>query len=71
VHREVLARGNRPDSGERQGRQETVVFAKDVWKAELAEAPAFVKACTDTANKVVKGELPADAARRYLEGLVP
>jgi hypothetical protein len=51
-------------------RQETVVFAKNVWKAELAEDPAFVKACTDTANKVVKGELPADAARRYLEGLL-
>jgi hypothetical protein len=59
-----------PTAASAKDRQETVVFAKDVWKAELAEDPAFVKACTDTANKVVKGELPADAARRYLEGLL-
>ncbi|MER9357459.1 hypothetical protein NKI61_29950, partial [Mesorhizobium sp. M0514] len=51
-------------------RQQTVIFAKDAWKASLPDDAAFVKVCTDTANKVVKGELQADAARRYLEGLL-
>lgn len=59
-----------PKLPDAKGRQETVVFAKDVWKAELPDHLDFVRACTDTANKILKGELRADAARRYLEGLL-
>lgn len=51
-------------------RQATVIFAKDAWKQSLPTELDFVKACCDTANKVVKGELKAEAARRYLEGLL-
>ncbi len=58
---------NVPDA---KGRQETVVFAKEAWKQSLPTDLEFVKACTDTANKVVKGELKAPAARKYLESLL-
>ena len=51
-------------------RQDNVVFAKNVWKDELRDNLDFVKACTDTANRVVKGDLPADQAREYLEALI-
>lgn len=59
-----------PTIHDAKDRQQTVIFAKDAWKASLPNDAAFVKVCTDTANKVVKGELKADAARRYLEGLL-
>lgn len=58
---------NVPEARDRRGNLETV---KDAWKAELPQDPEFVKACFVTADKVVKGELPADKARAYLEGLV-
>jgi hypothetical protein len=51
-------------------RQNTVAFAKDAWKAELPTELEFVRACTDTANKVVKSELKEAAARKYLESLI-
>jgi hypothetical protein len=56
-----------PDAKDRQA---TVIFAKDAWKAELPTELEFVRACTDTANKVVKSELKEAAARKYLESLI-
>jgi hypothetical protein len=56
-----------PEARDRRGNLETV---KDAWKAELPQDLEFVKACFVTADKIVKGELPADKARAYLEGMV-
>lgn len=65
-----LAAATDPTAPDAKDRQSTVIFAKDAWKASLPGHLDFVKACTDTANKVVKGELQAPAARKYLEGLL-
>ncbi|TPM37022.1 AAA family ATPase [Mesorhizobium sp. B2-3-2] len=51
-------------------RRANVEFAKNAWKEALPAKLDFVKACFETADKVVKGELQADAARRYLEGIM-
>lgn len=56
------------DAKDRQG---TLVFAKNVWKAELKERPDFVKACTDICNKVVKGQMDPAAARAEMERWLP
>lgn len=65
-----IAAATDPTAPSAKDRQDTVAFAKDVWKCELPVDHAFVKACTDTANKVVKGELKELAARKYLESLL-
>ena len=43
---------------------------KEWWKDALPGHQDFIRACLSTADKVAKGELAADAARRYLEGLL-
>lgn len=65
-----LTAANDPSCPSAKDRQGTIIFAKDAWKLSLPTELEFVKACTDTANKIVKGELQAPAARRYLEGLL-
>lgn len=52
------------------GRRSVLEQVRDPWKAELPRDLDFVKACLATADKVAKGELGADEARKYLEGLV-
>lgn len=52
------------------GRRDLLEQMKDWWKADLPNDLDFVKACLSTADKVAKGELGADAAKRYLEGLL-
>jgi len=59
-----------PSVPDAKDRQETVVFAKDAWKASLPTEADFVKACFETTLKVVRGELKEAVARRYLEGLL-
>lgn len=51
-------------------RRHNVEFAKNAWKEALPQRLDFVKTCFETADKIVKGELGAEAAKRYLEGLV-
>lgn len=51
-------------------RREVLVKAKEAWKAELPHHHDFLKACVTTADAVIKGQMPADKARQYLEGLV-
>jgi len=51
-------------------RREVLVKAKEAWKAELPHHHDFLKACVTTADAVIKGHMPADKARQYLEGLV-
>lgn len=51
------------------GRRDLLEQMKDWWKADLPNDLDFVKACLSTADKVAKGELGAEAARKYLEGL--
>jgi hypothetical protein len=57
----------RDDAKDRRG---NVEFAKNAWKEALPQRLDFVKACFETADKIVKNELQAPAARRYLEGLL-
>lgn len=52
------------------GRRDLLEQMKDWWKAGLPNDLDFVKACLTTADKVAKGELGAEAARKYLEGLL-
>lgn len=52
------------------GRRDVLEQSKEPWKRELPDDLDFVRACLQTADKVAKGELGADAARTYLEGLV-
>lgn len=52
------------------GRRDLLEQMKEWWKADLPNDLDFVKACLSTADKVAKGELGADAARKYLEGLL-
>lgn len=42
---------------------------KDAWKPELPDHLDFVRSCFEMADKVIKGELQVDAARRYLEAV--
>jgi hypothetical protein len=51
-------------------RRDNLEFAKEAWKAEMPTKQDFVRTCLNTADKVAKGELGPDAARRYLEGLL-
>lgn len=51
-------------------RREVLVKAKEAWKRELPHHHDFLKACVSTADAVIKGQMPADKARQYLEGLV-
>jgi len=51
-------------------RRSNVEFAKNAWKDALPQRLDFVKACFETADKVVKGELQPAPARKYLEGLL-
>lgn len=51
-------------------RRDNLEFAKEAWKAEMPAKQDFVRTCLNTADKVAKGELGPDAARRYLEGLL-
>ena len=53
-----------------QDRREQIGKIKDAWKVELPHDQEFVKACLQTADKVAKGELNANAAMKYLEGLL-
>lgn len=53
-----------------QEKRATIEGARDPWKAELPDDLEFVKACMQTADKVAKGELKPDAAKKYLEGLL-
>lgn len=56
-----------PDTDERQ---RAIAEAADGWLGSLGDhAKPLVKAVYETARKVAKGELKADAARKYLEGL--
>lgn len=50
-------------------RRSNVEFAKNAWKDALPQRLDFVKACFETSDKVVKGELQAAPARKYLESL--
>lgn len=52
------------------GRRDLLEQMKDWWKADLPNDLDFVKACLSTADKVAKGELGPEAARKYLEGLL-
>lgn len=52
------------------GRRDLLEQMKDWWKADLPNDLDFVKACLATGDKVAKGELGAEAAKRYLEGLL-
>ena len=56
-----------PDPKERRG---ALVMAAKAWKAEMPHHHDFLKTCFLTAEKVIKGEMPADQAREYLQGLV-
>ncbi|MER8532073.1 hypothetical protein NKH61_05400 [Mesorhizobium sp. M1005] len=56
-----------PDAKQRRA---NVEFAKNTWKEALPARLGFVKACFETADKMVKGELKADVARRYLESML-
>jgi hypothetical protein len=56
-----------PDAKERRS---NVEFAKNAWKDALPQRLDFVKACFETADKVVRRELQPAPAKRYLEGLL-
>lgn len=53
-----------------KGRRDLLAEMKEWWKTSLPDDLDFVKACLTTADKVAKSELGADAARKYLEGLL-
>lgn len=56
-----------PDQKERRG---ALVMAAKAWKAEMPHHHDFLKTCFLKAEAVIKGEIPADNAREYLQGLV-
>ncbi|MER8827192.1 AAA family ATPase [Mesorhizobium sp. M0938] len=58
---------NVPDAKQRRA---NIEFAKNAWKEALPQKLDFVKSCFESADKLVRGELQADAARKYLEGLL-
>jgi hypothetical protein len=51
-------------------RRETLAQMKEWWKSELPDDLDFVKQCLQTTDKVAKGELLADAARKYLGAML-
>lgn len=51
-------------------RRDLLEEMKEWWKTAMPNHQDFVRACLGTADKVAKGELGPDAARRYLEGLI-
>lgn len=51
-------------------RRDLLEEMKEWWKSAMPAKQDFVRACLNTADKVAKGELGADAARKYLEGLL-
>lgn len=51
-------------------RRDVLEQMKDWWKESLPDHLDFVRSCLTTADKIVKGELQADAARRYLGSLL-
>jgi len=51
-------------------RRAALVMAAKAWKAEMPHHHDFLKTCFLTAEKVIKGEMTADQAREYLQGLV-
>lgn len=58
---------NVPEARDRRGVLEKT---KNAWKSELPHHLEFVRVCFVTADKVIKGAMPADEARQYLQGLV-
>lgn len=50
-------------------RRQLLADMKDLWKDALASDLDFVRACLQTSDKVCKGELVEDAARKFLEAL--
>jgi hypothetical protein len=64
---EVATRDDLPDPKDRRG---VLEVAKNSWKESAPNDLDFVKACFETADKVIKAELKPDVARRYLEGLL-
>lgn len=58
---------NVPDPAQRRGVLEKT---KDVWKNELAGHLPFVKACFEAADRIIKGNSPADEERDYLTKLI-
>jgi hypothetical protein len=65
-----MALATDPSVPDAKQRRANVEFAKDAWKEALPQRLDFVKACFETADKVVKGELQPAPAKRYLEGLL-
>jgi hypothetical protein len=59
-----------PSVPDAKQRRSNVEFAKNAWKDALPQRLDFVKACFETADKVVKGEMQPAPAKRYLEGLL-
>lgn len=57
-----------PDAKERQ---EMVIVTKNLWKAALPDYPEFVRACTNEADKVVKGTRTPEDARKLLLARIP
>jgi hypothetical protein len=54
-----------------KARQDSIVFTKNVWKDELPSRSDFVKACMETANKVLKRQMSKDDARAELMRWLP
>lgn len=52
------------------GRRDLLEQMKEWWKADLPNDLDFVKACLATGDKVAKGELGSDPAKRYLEAML-
>jgi hypothetical protein len=50
-------------------RRSALVTVEANWMEELPDKAAFIKACSDTAARVIEGELKAQAAKRYLSAL--
>jgi hypothetical protein len=50
-------------------RRSNLEYAKNAWEKALPQRLDFVRVCFEKADKVIRGELPAADARRYLEGL--
>jgi hypothetical protein len=57
-----------PDVRHRRG---VLELTKDDWKRDLPERPDFIRACFETADRVLKGKVSTADAREYLEGLLP
>lgn len=66
-----LAVASDPKVPDAKQRQENLIFVKNAWKEEIKTRPDFVKACTDIANKVIKGQIELSDARGQLERWLP